>query len=227
MNRFALMCRLGLAASFSSIATLASAAEQWREAYFPPPNGGKLVFTLGAGNNPACASYDARNCLWGQSIGEIDFSKVKPLVCGAAHRTLYGVTGFEDPKHWCNLAQRQASTQPAPATPKHPAGGHRMSDWSGWGRAAGIEYRYRVAWDTATSAPGKSVDAIYQLRNAGSQRWTGAARSLDCAQGTLWGSTDVSLAPGQTREVRVRAPNCGTAQNPQVRPNVVRASKFD
>ena len=227
MNCIVLMARLGLTVSFSLIATLACSADQWREAHFPPPNGGKLVFTLGAGNNPACASYDARNCLWGLSIGEIDFSKVRPLVCGAAHRTLYGVTGYEDPKHWCNLAQRQGLTQPAPATSTHPAGGYRMSNWSGWGRAAGIEYRYRVGWDAATSAPGKSVEAIYQLRNASSQRWTGAARSLDCAQGTLWGSTDVELAPGQTREVRVRAPNCGTAQDPQVRPNVVRAGKFD
>jgi hypothetical protein len=42
--------------------------------------------------------------LWGQSIGNIDFTRVRPLICGARHRELYGVTGFEDPNHWCNLA---------------------------------------------------------------------------------------------------------------------------
>jgi hypothetical protein len=34
----------------------------------------------------------------------IDFTKVRPLVCGPVHRKLYGVTGYEDPNHWCNLA---------------------------------------------------------------------------------------------------------------------------
>ncbi len=84
----------------------ASAAEKWHEATFPPPNGGRLVFAIMGDGNPACASYDGKNCLWGKSIGDIDFTKVRPLVCGARHRSLYGVTGFEDPNHWCNLALR-------------------------------------------------------------------------------------------------------------------------
>ena len=82
----------------------AFAGEQWQEATFPPPNGGQLVFAITQGGNPACASYNGKSCLWGQSIGDIDFTKVRPLVCGAGHRKLYGVTGFEDPEHWCNLA---------------------------------------------------------------------------------------------------------------------------
>lgn len=80
------------------------AAERWQERTFPPPNGGRLVFAITAGGNPECASYDGRSCLWGQSIGDIDFTKVRPLVCGPVHRKLYGVTGYEDPNHWCNLA---------------------------------------------------------------------------------------------------------------------------
>lgn len=160
-------------------------------------------------------------------MAEIDFAKVRPLVCGAGHRKLYGVTGFEDPNHWCNLALRERATQRPPVTPPSPAGGYRLTDWSGWGRAAGVEYRYRVGWDPAASGPGKIVDAVYEVRNPGGQRWSGAARSLECAQGTLWGSTDVALAAGQTREVRVRAPNCGSARNPDIRPNLVRAGKFD
>jgi hypothetical protein len=209
------------------VGDVALASERWQEATFPPPNGGRLVFAITNDGNPACASYDGRNCLWGQSIRDVDFARVRPLVCGAAHRTLYGVTGFEDPKHWCNLALRDGTTQTAPVTPSPAAGGYRMTNWSGWGRAAGVDYRYRVGWHSANSGPGKTVDVIYEVRNSGAQRWSGAARSLSCAQDTLWGSTDVALAPGQAREVRVHAPNCGNATNPYIRPNVVRAGKFD
>ena len=102
-----------------------------------------------------------------------------------------------------------------------------MTDWSPWGKAAGVDYRYRVRWEPASGGPGKTVEALYDIRNPGSQRWSGAARSLDCAQGTLWGSTDIALGPGERKEVRVRAPNCGSASNPDIRPNVVRAGKFD
>ena len=31
--------------------------------------------------------------------------KMKPLVCGKMHQTVWGATGYEDPKHWCNLAK--------------------------------------------------------------------------------------------------------------------------
>ena len=231
----------------SGIGTLAFAVERWQEATFPPPYGGHLVFAITADGIPGCASYDGSSCLWGTKMADIDFSKVKPLVCGAQHRRLYGVTGFEDPKHWCNLALGDRTTQrppapsptpsptptptPKPATPTTPAtpapSGYRLTDWSPWARAAGVDYRYRVRWDPASGGPGKTVEAVYDLRNRGTQRWAGAARSLDCAQGTLWGSTDVQLGPSQAREVHVRAPNCGSASHPDIRPNVVRAGKFD
>ena len=109
-------------ASFSGAGNVATAADRWQEATFPPPNPGRLVFTITEGGNPACASYDGKTCLWGQTMGNIDFARVKPLVCGAAHRQLYGVTGFEDPNHWCNLALRGASapSPPAPARPQSP-----------------------------------------------------------------------------------------------------------
>ena len=229
--------------TFSAISTIVSAAERWQEANFPPPNGGHLVFAITADGNPGCASYDGASCLWGTKMGDIDFSKVKPLVCGAQHRRLYGVTGFEDPKHWCNLAlapqpatQRPPATPPAPAPtptpppPKPPTpapSGYRLTDWSPWGRAEGLDYRYRVRWDPASGGPGKMVEAVYEIRNRGSQRFSGAARSVDCAKGSIWGSTDFALAPGESKEVRVRGPNCGSASNPDIRPNIVRAGKFD
>jgi hypothetical protein len=233
-----------------SAACLASsqvlAAEQWQEANFPAPNAGRLAFTISADGNPACATYDGANCLWGKSVAEIDFAKVKPLACGARHRELYGSTGFEDPKHWCNLALRLSGATPPPAAPAPPtpapppatttrppppapapSAGPRLSDWSPWARAADVDYRYRVRWDPATGGPGKTIEAIFEIRNRGNKTWAGVARSLDCAQGTLWGSSDVSVGAQQTREARVRAPNCGTARNPDIRPNVVRQGKFD
>jgi len=244
MKRRAWLANVVFAACLASSHVLA--AEQWQEANFPPPNAGRLAFTISADGNPACATYDGANCLWGKSVAEIDFAKVKPLACGARHRELYGSTGFEDPKHWCNLALRLSGATPPPAAPAQPtpapppatttrppppapapSAGPRLSDWSPWARAADVDYRYRVRWDPATGGPGKTIEAIFEIRNRGNKTWAGVARSLDCAQGTLWGSSDVSVGAQQTREARVRAPNCGTARNPDIRPNVVRQGKFD
>lgn len=205
----------------------ATAAEQWREAVFPPPNAGKLVYTITNGGNPACASYDGRNCLWGQSIGGIDFSRVRPLVCGVDHRNLYGVTGFEDPNHWCNLAQRSSLTQTAPPRHPQPADEYRLTGWSGWERANGVEYRYRVRWIPANSGPGKTVEGIYEARATGTQGWTGAAHPLECARDTWVNTTPFYLSPGETKQLHVRAPNCGNAENPSVRLTFVRSVKID
>jgi len=86
----------------------ASAGTGWRAANFPAPNGGVLVYRIMSDGNPACASYDGQNCLWGQNKSQISLARVHPLVCGANHRAQWGVTGYEDPKHWCNLAKRVA-----------------------------------------------------------------------------------------------------------------------
>lgn len=86
----------------------AVAQRGWQSASFGPPNGGWLVFTI-IGGNPACASYNGRDCLWGiASPSQIDLRRVQPLVCGADHRDKYGVTGYENPRHWCNLAKRMS-----------------------------------------------------------------------------------------------------------------------
>ncbi|KRR08532.1 hypothetical protein [Bradyrhizobium valentinum] len=81
----------------------------WRMANFPAPNGGVVAYRI-MGSNAACASYDGRNCLWGMKVSQIDFDRVRPLVCGANHRAAWGVTGYEDRRHWCNLARRVVST---------------------------------------------------------------------------------------------------------------------
>ena len=218
--------RVASIACWSLLAAHAAlAAGGWQERDFPPPNAGHLVFIIMSDGNPACATYDGSNCLWGVAMGSIDFSKVKPLVCGAQHRRLYGVTGFEDPNHWCNLALKGSAAsparpaQPAPAAPP-PASGYRVTDWSPWARDKGIEYRYRIRWDPASGGPGRTVEAEYEVRNPGRQRWVGSVRSVDCARGTLSDSTDVTLAPGQTLGARVRGPNCRTAANPDIRPAI-------
>jgi hypothetical protein len=78
---------------------------RWPYYDFPEPNGGVLVFSILPDGNAACASYDGENCLWGVRYDDIDFRKVKPMVCGEGHRARYGVTGYEDPRHWCSLAR--------------------------------------------------------------------------------------------------------------------------
>jgi hypothetical protein len=83
----------------------AVAQTSWQSRYFPPPNGGQLVFRIMAGGNPACASYNGLDCLWGHDFNQIRFDQVRPLVCGEDHREKYGVTGYEDPRHWCRLAR--------------------------------------------------------------------------------------------------------------------------
>lgn len=78
---------------------------RWPSYHFPAPNAGLLVFTILPNGNPACASYDGSGCLWGVNYDQIDFSRVQPLVCGQEHRVRWGMTGYEDPKHWCSLAR--------------------------------------------------------------------------------------------------------------------------
>ncbi len=87
-----------------------SAATDWRSANFPAPNGGWLVFRITPSGDPACASYNGSACLWGQTSSQIRFDRIRPLVCGADHRAKWGVTGYENPRHWCNLARSARST---------------------------------------------------------------------------------------------------------------------
>lgn len=84
----------------------ASPTRGWLAHDFPAPNGGRLVYRIMADGNPACASYDAANCLWGVPYGELDMQRIRPLVCGKAHYGRWGATGYEDPKHWCSIARR-------------------------------------------------------------------------------------------------------------------------
>ena len=83
-------------------------ATSWRQANFAAPNGGVVVYKIMPSGDPACASYDGRNCLWGEGLNHVRLNDVHPLICGANHRAQWGVTGYENPRHWCNLAKQVA-----------------------------------------------------------------------------------------------------------------------
>ena len=189
-----------------------------------------------ADGNPGCASSRRRELPVGHEDGRHRLRR-KSSRWSAARSTarLYGghrvrgsrSTGATSLSGRNRRRRRPPATSPAPAQRRRhrrrattPApSGYRMTDWSPWGRAEGLDYRYRVRWDPASGGPGKTVEAVYEIRNRGSQRFSGAARSVDCAKGSVWGSTDFALAPGESKEVRVRGPNCGSASNPDIRPD--------
>jgi hypothetical protein len=120
---------------------------------------------------------------------------------------------------------RVAISGAPPAAPQ--TGGYRTSEWSGWSRAAGIEYRYRWGWNPQDGKYATNVDAVFEMRNPSGQVWRGAARSVDCSQNTLSRSTDVVLQAHETRQVTLLTPNCGSRTSPSFRPDVVKSGRFD
>ena len=125
---------------------------------------------------------------------------------------------------------RRASAQApgaAPANGNRPAAGYRLSGWSGWGRSAGIEYRYRLGLEPQNKRYATDVDAIFEVRNPQRDTWEGAVRTLDCSQDALHGSKRVVLNPNETKEVKYLTTNCGTQDRPSIRPNIVRSHRID
>jgi hypothetical protein len=104
MSCYSVALAILIAANVSAVAQTAAQRARWQSHYFPPPGAGQLEFN-NQGNDPKCASYDGSGCLWGQTEFQIDFSRVQPLVCGADHQAKWGVTGYEDPRHWCSIAR--------------------------------------------------------------------------------------------------------------------------
>ncbi len=101
-----------LAASVVRFLQFPGGRPDWHFAAFPsPPNQGAVAFTILSDGNPACASYDQLNCLWGVPVSDLNFSKLEPLACGEMHRAKWGRTGYEDPKHWCSVARISATAR--------------------------------------------------------------------------------------------------------------------
>jgi hypothetical protein len=55
-------------------------------------------YRLETDGNVSCYSINGRDC----RPGEPDPRQARPLVCGAAHRDSWKVTGYDDNSHWCN-----------------------------------------------------------------------------------------------------------------------------
>jgi len=61
-----------------------------------------------ANNDISCLSENAKDCLWGDCNEKLrayslpeNVNKVRPLVCGTMHESIYGETGYTRPIHWC------------------------------------------------------------------------------------------------------------------------------
>jgi hypothetical protein len=123
-------------------------------------------------------------------------------------------------------ATRRVAAAP-PAAPPPASATYKISEWSSWTRAEGVEYRYR--WGINTQDQGKpgNVDAIFQVRNRQNQVWQGSVRSLDCEKNQIFGSKPVTVPPNQTVDVKFATPNCGSKDRPSFRPNVVKSSRID
>jgi hypothetical protein len=108
-----------------------------------------------------------------------------------------------------------------------PPGGYKSSQWSQWGRAQGVEYRYRWGLNPQEPKYANQVDATLQVKNPGSRVWEGLARLLDCSEDRVAMSKRVVLQPQETQEVKFLTPNCGTKDRPSVRPNIGRTVRID
>ena len=127
-------------------------------------------------------------------------------------------------RRWTIKSGSVAASPPAPPPAKAPpTPSYRTSGWSNWARAEGVQYRYQSGWNPQDS---KQIDAIYQIKNLQNSVWHGAARSVDCSTNTLSGSTSVDLQPGETREVRFKTPNCGSASDAFFKPSVVQSKIY-
>ena len=122
------------------------------------------------------------------------------------------------------IAHAQSPPSPASPAPASPAAAYRTGEWSRWSRAEGVQYRYRWGLNPQDKA---NVDALYQIKNVQTKVWEGAVRSLDCSGDQLSRSQRVVLKPNETKDVKFPTPNCGTADRPSFRPNVVRSSRID
>jgi hypothetical protein len=104
---------------------------------------------------------------------------------------------------------------------------YKLSDWSGWMRKEGVQYRYRWGIDPTASKYATNIDALFEIRNMTTTNWEGAVRSLDCANDTLSMSKRVVLKPNELQSVSFMTPNCGTKTNPSFKPNVVKSVRID
>lgn len=157
---------------------------RWRDY---SPLGIPLLLSETPNNDPMCWSYDGVNCDWGQP-GERpplpELAPLQPLVCGKAHQTQWGVTGYETstPDHWCQSARIVASDRDGDLRVDTTRGEDgavvqtvRLPDWSLKENATYLSTRMSsVGSRTKVAVHDKHRDGIFSTR-------TGVAHGPDAA----------------------------------------------
>lgn len=91
------MKRVSSFALAACLPLLCQAATPWQQ-------WGNTFIRLEDDGNVACVSRDnGKTCDWSGYANKPTASS-KSLVCGAAHRAVYGISGYDRPNHWCTNA---------------------------------------------------------------------------------------------------------------------------
>jgi len=65
--------------------------------------------TKNSAGDVQCMSTDATNCVGASSLADCNNKlnlaprNIKPLACGTTHKSIYGITGYENAGHWCAM----------------------------------------------------------------------------------------------------------------------------
>jgi len=69
--------------------------------------GSGVPVRINSNGDVECMAPDGANCLWSSNcaatLSEYESASLDPLVCGAMHYSLYGITGYNEATHWCYL----------------------------------------------------------------------------------------------------------------------------
>ncbi|CAK4681487.1 hypothetical protein LEN26_006974 [Aphanomyces euteiches] len=76
-----------------------------------PSNGAVTAVQLNMDDEIQCLGFDANSCVFFHSMEDCHNNlspslDVKPLPCGAKHKNVYGITGYEDASHWCATGRK-------------------------------------------------------------------------------------------------------------------------
>ncbi|OQR94973.1 hypothetical protein ACHHYP_00785 [Achlya hypogyna] len=93
-----------------------------------PETLGIAAFHLNANGDTACGSIDGIHCAWVNQMNDCQRNPTRELSCGAMHKAIHGVTGYEMPGGWCNRVRtilnvtdpvipQEPTIRPLPTTP--------------------------------------------------------------------------------------------------------------
>ncbi|ETV89962.1 hypothetical protein H310_15199, partial [Aphanomyces invadans] len=79
------------------------------------PSVGSTPFSIAKDGNVQCWSDNGRDCAWSADCKSLVASGAQPkmpLVCGCMHKDVYGMTGYDQPTHWCSTAKQLLGATP-------------------------------------------------------------------------------------------------------------------